>query len=248
MDGNHKLIRWGLVVHSCIDGFSRACIFLKCSNNNRSTTVFQHFLDACEEFDVPLRVRTDHGGENMLIWKGMLALANEQNVNPVMVGSSVHNQRVERFNRDINVHIRSRFGCLFYSFERNGILDIENKYHMAALHLVFMPRINTVLKALKISHNNHPIRTEANTTPIQLIERFHHLYESHDGIINCDRTTNANDIPQDPLTVSVDPPDFDVSRLDDYLSTVDVCADDGEDGKQIYLQVKARLLEEVDRH
>lgn len=44
IDGNHKLIRWKLVIHAAIDGFSRTCIFLKCSNNNKASTVFQHFI------------------------------------------------------------------------------------------------------------------------------------------------------------------------------------------------------------
>ena len=28
MDGNHKLIRWGIVIHGCIDGCSRNIIYL----------------------------------------------------------------------------------------------------------------------------------------------------------------------------------------------------------------------------
>ena len=39
LDGHHSLIRWSLVVHGCIDGFSRMIIFLHCSSNNLSTTV-----------------------------------------------------------------------------------------------------------------------------------------------------------------------------------------------------------------
>ena len=29
MDGNHKLIRWGMVIHGCIDGCSRNIIYLQ---------------------------------------------------------------------------------------------------------------------------------------------------------------------------------------------------------------------------
>lgn len=28
MDGNHALIRWGFVIHDCIDGFSRMIMFM----------------------------------------------------------------------------------------------------------------------------------------------------------------------------------------------------------------------------
>ena len=39
IDGHHSLIRWGFVIHGCIDGFSRIITFLRCSTNNRSDTV-----------------------------------------------------------------------------------------------------------------------------------------------------------------------------------------------------------------
>lgn len=39
IDGLHKLIRWGFVVHGCIDGFSRMITYLKCATNNKASTV-----------------------------------------------------------------------------------------------------------------------------------------------------------------------------------------------------------------
>ena len=46
LDGHHSLICRGLVVHGCIDGFSRRIMFLHCSPNNLSETVLSLFLDA----------------------------------------------------------------------------------------------------------------------------------------------------------------------------------------------------------
>ena len=34
IDGNHKMIKWRLVIHGGIDGYSRLITFLHCSNNN----------------------------------------------------------------------------------------------------------------------------------------------------------------------------------------------------------------------
>ncbi len=48
IDGNHKLIRWRIVVHGGIDGFSRIPVYLVASSNNRSCTVLGHFLVAVE--------------------------------------------------------------------------------------------------------------------------------------------------------------------------------------------------------
>ena len=34
LDGHHSMIRWKIVIHGCIDGFSRRVIFLRCNSNN----------------------------------------------------------------------------------------------------------------------------------------------------------------------------------------------------------------------
>ena len=41
MDGHHKLIRWRIVIHGAIDGYSRIPVYLSASSNNRSQTVLQ---------------------------------------------------------------------------------------------------------------------------------------------------------------------------------------------------------------
>ena len=40
IDGNHKLNMYGLVIVGGIDGYSRLITFLKCSDNNRASTMF----------------------------------------------------------------------------------------------------------------------------------------------------------------------------------------------------------------
>ncbi len=72
IDGHHSLIRWGLVVHGGIDGFSRLVVYLYCSSNNRADTVTQLFRQATELFGVPSRVRSDKGGENIGVCEFMI--------------------------------------------------------------------------------------------------------------------------------------------------------------------------------
>ena len=57
LDGNHKLIRWRFVIHGMIDGFSRMIIFLRCSTNNKASTVLSYFLSGVDRYGLPSRVR-----------------------------------------------------------------------------------------------------------------------------------------------------------------------------------------------
>ena len=140
IDGNHKMIRWRLVVHHGIDGFSRMVVFAKCSSNNRATTVHEIFLQAIEKYGRPLKIRTDLGGENVDIWRDMICARGEE-CKPVLVGKSIHNQRIERHNRALNEQVTSVFRSEFYQLEGEGVLDINNDLDIFCLHLVYIPKI-----------------------------------------------------------------------------------------------------------
>lgn len=86
------MIRWRLVIHAGIDGFSRIITFIQCSNSNRAETVLQSFTKAAEAYGVPSRLRTDHGGENVRIWEFMEE-ARGPNRGSYITGSSVHNMK-----------------------------------------------------------------------------------------------------------------------------------------------------------
>ena len=86
----------------------------------------------------------------------------------MIVGSSVHNQRIERLWRDLHRCVTVLFYRLFYYLEREGLLDANNEYHLFALHYIYKPRLNQALKEFRDAWNNHPIRTEHNLTPSQL--------------------------------------------------------------------------------
>ena len=92
--GLHCLIRWRIVVHGGIDGYSRRIVYLQASDNNKATTVVCLFLNAVHECGWPSRVRSDKGGENVAVARAMLT-ARGTGRRVFLVGSSVHNQRIE---------------------------------------------------------------------------------------------------------------------------------------------------------
>ena len=67
LDGHHKLIRWKIVTHGAIDGYSRLVVFLHASNNNQASTVYGHFINAIRVYGLPSRIRTDQGRENVSV-------------------------------------------------------------------------------------------------------------------------------------------------------------------------------------
>ena len=167
VDGNHKLIRWRLVVHAGVDGFSRTIVYIMCANNNKATTVLEAFVGGVSKFGIPECVRSDHGGENVDVWRYMLEVHGE-NETCVRTGSSTHNERIERMWRDVYRCVSSQFAETFHGLESSGVLDPLNEVDIFCLHFTFLPRINKLLSEFQESWNNHGLSTEGHCTPYQL--------------------------------------------------------------------------------
>ena len=71
IDGNDKLIRYRIVIHVGMDGYSQTIVFIDANDNNRATTVERLFLQATQTYGYPINVRSDLGGENVLVWRNM---------------------------------------------------------------------------------------------------------------------------------------------------------------------------------
>ena len=127
-----------------MDGYSCMIVYLQCATNNRSFTVFRLFKQATEHYGIPRRVRSDKGGENILVCHYMITVRGTDRGSHI-AGSSVHNQRIEHLWCVTYTGACSTYHELFYSMEATGILDPVSEVDLFILHCVFLPRINRSL-------------------------------------------------------------------------------------------------------
>ena len=110
-------------------------------------------------------------------------LAHSTACNPVIVGSSVHNIRIERLWRDTFRCVLSVFYQLFCFLEECGELDPLSENDLYCLHFVYKPRINKALEAFMYGWNNHALTTEHCKTPLQLFTSGTLLCGTHQDTI-----------------------------------------------------------------
>ncbi|XP_052813399.1 uncharacterized protein LOC128240699 [Mya arenaria] len=167
VDSNHKLIRWRFIFHGGIDGYSRLPVYLQVAADNTAATAFTSFQIGVQQYGIPERVRTDKGMENIRIAEFMLQNHGVEKRSHI-TGRSVHNQRIERFWRELWQGCTCTYYELFRTMEQDGILDVDNEVNLLSLHLVFLKRIQSSVDRFVHAVSNRPLRTEHNKTPMQM--------------------------------------------------------------------------------
>lgn len=94
LDGHAKLIEYGIIIHGCIDGYSRHIMFMRASCNNKAITVSRLMRDAFYRYGVPAHLRMDKGVENRKAAVLMELLRGNEIISAVIVGSSHSNQKI----------------------------------------------------------------------------------------------------------------------------------------------------------
>lgn len=167
MDSHHKLIRWRFVTHAAVDGFSRTLLYVVCTDNNKANMVLSCFLDGVSKYGLPQRVHSDHGGENIEVWKYVIA-ARGGDASCILTGSLTHNERIEHLWRDVHRSVTSTYAEVFRCLESDSLLDPLNEVDLYCLHFIYLPRIGKSLTEFHNSWNCHSLSTEGSKTPHQL--------------------------------------------------------------------------------
>ena len=124
-----------------------------------------HCLEAVNSFGLPSRVCCDRGCEYVDISRYMLSHPlHGVGRSTIIVGRSVHNQRIERFQRDLFIGCTSIF---YHYLEDSGVLDPTSSIDLFCLQLVYQPYINHCLITFLEAWNNHSF-DRRNKTPKQL--------------------------------------------------------------------------------
>ena len=241
------------MTHCAIDGYSRLIVFLRCSGNNRASTVYDLFIKAIEQYGLPSRIRCDQGRENIHVARHMLRHREERN--SVLVGSSVHNQRIERLWRDMHRCTTSMYYRLFYYLEHHDLLNPIDDVHIFSLHYIFIPRINQALQQFLAAWNFHGVRTEHGQTPNQLFTAGSLLLRNS-GLTAMDYFDMVPDVygvdnedvgvpstSDDDEGMEIPPVNFDLSdvHMDELRSTIDPLSNSDDFGVDLYLQVLEQL-------
>jgi hypothetical protein len=163
IDGEYNLSEYRLCVHGGVDGFSRLVVMLECHDNNRAVTVLEQFGRAVDLHSFPLFVRTDRGGENILVHQSMQVVRGEHSSRR---GSSTRNQ--QRFWKFVRTHVLYPFVCVFEELEEYDV-DFENDEHVFCVHFLFLPIINLALQHFAAYWNSHKMRALSNHSPSQLL-------------------------------------------------------------------------------
>ena len=93
-----------------------------------------------EKYGLPKKVCSNHRGEIIAVWQYMMTAHGHYKC--VIIGSSAHNERIERLWRDVHRSVLVTFGNVFCELSDEDHLNGLNEVNMFCLHTIFISRIS----------------------------------------------------------------------------------------------------------
>ena len=111
------------------------------STNKNPRIVCNYYMDQIENAGIPRLVAIDPGSENGIMSNVHTLLRSNHNVtfsdNPVRIGSSVHNVRIERFWGYLRPAFTQFYMDLFKDMKDSGVLNVADVQHIECLQFCF---------------------------------------------------------------------------------------------------------------
>jgi len=144
-----------VTVHSCIDGYSRKILWLRCSfSNHRPGIIASYFLDCVAVVGgFPATLRTDCGTENVMI-AAIQSLVSGHHV----YGTSPGNQRIEAWWSFYRRQHSQWWIDLFETLVSSGSFHPGSVCETDCIRFCFMPIIQKQLDDMRCQWNTHRIR------------------------------------------------------------------------------------------
>ncbi|KAK6984522.1 hypothetical protein R3P38DRAFT_3425221 [Favolaschia claudopus] len=156
LDGQHGLIRYKMVIHCIIDGYSRFVLGIRVHDNNRGASVLQLLRDVIATHGRPSRMRGDHGVENIEVAIYMEEM-NGSGRGSFIWGRSVHNTRIERLWYDVTHGFGKKWKSFFLDLEANHGLNPTRPGHVWLLHHLFLSSVNRDAQDWAEAWNSHQL-------------------------------------------------------------------------------------------
>ena len=165
----------------------------------------------------------------------------------MLVGSSVHNQRIERLWRDMHRCVTSMYYRLFYFLEHNELLNPTSTLHLFALHYIYIPSTSQGLQQFLEAWHHHGMRQSVDRLPtkqdhyvfgilVYLLWTFFYIVTETYGVDSGLGVTSDETDDEEGVEIPATELDILPEQISELQSTVDPLGESEEFGVDLLME------------
>ena len=132
-------------------------LWARVAMDKQQTTIYNTYADVVRRYDRPLQMRSDFAAEYNTVGTDMRR--GQPNIfRPILCGSSVHNQRIKHFWRQVWMHLILYYKHLLTLMGCHGFLNQVYPVQRASMVVVFLPAIQQDFANFVATWNVHIVR------------------------------------------------------------------------------------------